>query len=81
MVGCHVEVVRGGDRRDLLHDWVGFKIVEWDIRELIPVGWAITDFDAGDAKVAVETLTIAHTGFLNDQLSADVNKRSEWKKW
>jgi phage tail-like protein len=64
-----------------LHDWLGFKIVEWEIRELIPIGWSITDFDAGDGKVAIETLQIAHTGFLSDQIVAGLNDQARAGNW
>ncbi|MEV6718008.1 phage tail protein [Lentzea sp. NPDC051208] len=63
-----------------LHDYLGFRVVEWEMRELFPIAWSISDFDAGDGKVAVETLQVAHTGFLNDKLSSDkrLSRRAHW---
>lgn len=49
-----------------LIDWLGFPVVEWRLAEFFPVGWSITEFDASAAKPALETLELAHTGFLSD---------------
>jgi phage tail-like protein len=44
-------------------------ILSWELKQFFPCGWAITDFEAGSAShVAIETLTIAHTGFLGDEV-------------
>ncbi|TDQ01145.1 phage tail protein [Labedaea rhizosphaerae] len=48
-------------------DFVGLPVIEWTLKEFFPVGWDITDFDATGAKAAVESLELAHTGFLNDE--------------
>jgi phage tail-like protein len=46
-------------------------IVTWLLREFFPVGWSITDFEAGSSgNVAIETLELVHTGFLDDQVKA-----------
>ncbi|GLZ39456.1 phage tail protein [Actinokineospora sp. NBRC 105648] len=42
-------------------------ITEWELRDVIPVKWAITTMDAGASQVAIETLELAHRGFLEDQ--------------
>lgn len=53
---------------DSLPGLSGVPMVTWLLREFFPVSWSITDFDsAGSTNVALETLEIAHTGFLNDQ--------------
>jgi phage tail-like protein len=63
-----------------LTDWLGTKIIEWPLRELIPVGWSITEFDAGNGQIAAETLQIAHTGFLDDTVSSSRSRsrRTHW---
>ncbi|WP_018681093.1 phage tail protein [Actinokineospora enzanensis] len=42
-------------------------VTEWELRDVLPVKWAITTMDAGASQVAVETLELAHRGFLDDQ--------------
>jgi phage tail-like protein len=49
-----------------LMDWLGFKVVEWTLRAFVPVGWEIGGFNATDGKPAIESLELAHTGFLSD---------------
>lgn len=49
-----------------LIDWLGFPVVEWQLKEFFPVSWSIAEFDAAAAKPALETLELAHTGFLAD---------------
>jgi phage tail-like protein len=41
-------------------------LMTWELRNALPKKWSVTGFDAGASKVAVETLVIAHTGFLDD---------------
>lgn len=48
----------------MMLDWLGTTIVEWKMDHFFPCGWSITEFDAGGAKPLVETLDIAHTGFI-----------------
>ncbi|BCJ37201.1 phage tail protein [Actinocatenispora thailandica] len=43
-------------------------IIEWTLRDLFPVSWSIGEFDAGGPKAIVETLELAHTGFLDDSV-------------
>jgi phage tail-like protein len=45
----------------------GTPMVQWRLNEFFPIAWAIVDFDADQGKPAIETLELAHTGFLNDQ--------------
>lgn len=49
--------------------FMGIPVVQWRLQEFFPVGWSIESFDAGAAKPAIETLKLAHTGFLQDDLS------------
>jgi phage tail-like protein len=40
--------------------------LEWELRDVMPLHWAISGFEAGASRVAVETLQLAHMGFLGD---------------
>ncbi len=48
---------------------MGIVLVQWRLSSFFPIGWSVEQFDAAGAKPAVETLKLAHTGFLEDQLS------------
>lgn len=52
-----------------LVNFIGTPIVQWRLTEFFPIGWSIESFDAAGAKPAVETLKLAHTGFLDDNVS------------
>lgn len=45
---------------------VGLPLVQWDLKQFIPVGWKIADVESKAATVVMETLDLAHTGFLAD---------------
>lgn len=47
----------------------GSPLVEWRLSEFFPIAWSIESFDPAASKPAIETLKIAHTGFLSDDLS------------
>jgi phage tail-like protein len=49
-------------------DFLGMTVVEWKLKEFFPIGWKIVEFDASGSKAAVETLDLAHTGFLDDEM-------------
>lgn len=40
---------------------------DWELRDVMPVKWSITSFDAGASSVSIETLELAHRGFLKDE--------------
>lgn len=42
-------------------------LFEWELRDVMPVKWNISAFDASASSVTIETLEIAHRGFLNDE--------------
>lgn len=46
-------------------------LVTWTIPQFFPVSWAISEFTADTGKVITETLELAHTGFLPDQVKAN----------
>ncbi|MFG3421816.1 phage tail protein [Micromonospora sp. NPDC049460] len=52
-----------------LVDSLGIKIVGWELKHFFPVGWSVSELDPSRAGVAVETLELAHTGFLDDDVS------------
>lgn len=52
-----------------LVNFAGLPIVSWRLAEFFPIAWSVEQFDAAGAKPAVETLKLAHTGFLEDDLS------------
>jgi len=39
----------------------------WNLRHVMPLSWKITGFEAGASRVATETLSLAHMGFLMDE--------------
>jgi phage tail-like protein len=38
----------------------------WELRQVIPVKWSVSAFEATSSKVAIETLELAHLGFLTE---------------
>lgn len=53
----------------LLVDWMGIPVVHWRLSQFFPIGWSIVEFDADQGRPAIETLELAHTGFLYDDFS------------
>lgn len=50
-----------------LIDMFGFPIVEWKMQEFFPIAWDIKELDAATSNVALETLELIHTGFLDNE--------------
>jgi phage tail-like protein len=48
-----------------LVDFLGMPVVTWELREFFPIGWRLTEFDSTGSRPALETLELAHTGFLD----------------
>jgi hypothetical protein len=48
-------------------DYLGLPVITWELKQFFPISWAIADFDSTAGKPAIETLELAHTGFLNDE--------------
>jgi phage tail-like protein len=42
----------------------GTKVASWSLQGVIPVKWTGPQLNVGDAKVATETIELAHHGFL-----------------
>ncbi|OLR92867.1 phage tail protein [Actinokineospora bangkokensis] len=51
-------------------DFTGMTVLSWELKSFFPIGWSISDFDSGSAKPAMETLELAHSGFLHDEAVA-----------
>ncbi|MCU1658962.1 MAG: hypothetical protein JWO57_3618 [Pseudonocardiales bacterium] len=52
-----------------LLDNIGVPIMQWRLWQFYPVGWQVAEFNAAEARVVMETLELAHTGFLDDQVA------------
>jgi phage tail-like protein len=52
-----------------LTSWLGDSLCVWTLKSFVPIAWKIADLDSKSATVVTETLTIAHTGFLDDDMS------------
>jgi phage tail-like protein len=50
-----------------LLDNLGIPVMQWRLYQFFPVAWQVGEFNAAEAKVVMETLELAHTGFLDDQ--------------
>lgn len=42
-------------------------LTDWELRDVMPVKWSINTFEAGASAVSIETLELAHRGFLKDE--------------
>jgi phage tail-like protein len=51
-----------------LMSWMGIPLCEWTIKQFVPIGWKIADFETKAATVVLETLELLHTGFLADDV-------------
>jgi phage tail-like protein len=51
---------------------MGIPIITWRLYQFFPVSWQVGEFTAETGKVVTETLELAHTGFLDDQITSKV---------
>lgn len=58
-----------GDIKVVLLDSKSTPVTDWLLRSAMPSKWAISGFDAGASKLAIETLEIVHLGFLEDDVA------------
>jgi phage tail-like protein len=58
-----------------LLSWTGISLCEWPLRQFIPIGWKVADLDSKAATVVIETLDLAHTGFLEDDVKLGKGQR------
>jgi phage tail-like protein len=42
-------------------------VFQWTLRDVMPTKWSVSGFDAGSSQVMLETLELAHRGFLDDE--------------
>ena len=54
----------GGHATITLFDAKGVKVCEWTLRNVYPASWKGPDLDASTLGVALESLELAHEGFL-----------------
>jgi phage tail-like protein len=47
---------------------IGLPLCEWTLKQFVPCGWKIADVDSKAQTLVMETLELAHTGFLADDL-------------
>ena len=52
----------------------GVPIISWRLYQFFPVSWRIGELTAETGKVVTETLELAHTGFLDDQVAPGAAK-------
>jgi len=50
-----------------LRDGATDVVATWTLNNVIPIKWSISPFDAKGSTVALETLELAHTGFLTEE--------------
>jgi phage tail-like protein len=48
--------------------WAGVPLCEWKLQTFVPIGWKVADLETKSATVVVETLELAHCGFLEDDV-------------
>jgi phage tail-like protein len=51
-----------------LHDAHSKPVVEWELKQVMPLRWSVSGFDAGASRVVTETLELTHRGFLADEM-------------
>ncbi|MCR6487824.1 phage tail protein [Amycolatopsis sp. OK19-0408] len=51
-----------------LIDFTGLPVISWKLKEFFPIGWRIGEFDSGGSRPVLETLELAHGGFLDDEV-------------
>ncbi len=47
----------------MLHDATGIPIGAWNFEKVYPVKWSLSDFDAQDSKVLVDSMELAYTRY------------------
>jgi phage tail-like protein len=65
----HRESLSGGI---YMLDFIGLPVITWELKEFFPIGWSISDFDSTAGRPAMETLELAHNGFLHAEAKAEI---------
>ncbi|MEV7418824.1 phage tail protein [Streptomyces sp. NPDC089919] len=68
-LNCNSFSSKGNTGEIILMDPHNKKVISWTMRRIVPVKWSITSFEAGQSKVALETLELQHLGFLDDDIT------------
>lgn len=50
----------------VLQTLAGIPMCTWTLKQFVPCSWKVTDFETKAATIVMETLELAHTGFLSD---------------
>jgi len=58
------DIYPGGTATITLYGAQGTKVMEWDLTGVYPVSWSGPELEANKKDVAIETLELAHQGFL-----------------
>jgi phage tail-like protein len=58
------EIYEGGTAKITLYGVQGTEVMHWDLTGVYPVLWSGPELDATKKNVAIETLELAHQGFL-----------------
>lgn len=56
----------------VLQTLAGLPLCTWTLKHFVPCGWKISDFETKAATIVMETLDLAHTGFLWDDIDLGV---------
>ena len=58
------DIYPGGTATITLYGAQGTRVMEWDLAGVYPVSWSGPELEANKKDVAIETLELAHKGFL-----------------
>jgi phage tail-like protein len=59
------DIYPGGLAKIILYGVQGTEVMHWDLIGVYPVSWSGPELEANKKEVAIETLELAHRGFLN----------------
>lgn len=48
-------------------DFAATPVITWELKQFFPISWSIGEFNSKGANPAIESLELAHTGFLDDE--------------
>lgn len=53
-----------------LIDQFGMPVIQWELKEFFPVSWSVQELDAASNGVAIESLELIHSGFIDNEYVA-----------